>query len=80
MWCWRKMEISLTDQVRNEEILLRVMEQRTILHEIGNRKGNWIDHSVRRNCLLQQVIEGKMKEGTEVTGRIRNKKTYEATR
>jgi hypothetical protein len=24
---------------------------------------------LRRNCLLQQVIEGKMKEGIEVTGR-----------
>jgi hypothetical protein len=24
---------------------------------------------LRRNCLLQQVIEGKIKAGTEVTGR-----------
>jgi hypothetical protein len=24
---------------------------------------------LRRNCLLQQVIEGKIKEGIEVTGR-----------
>jgi hypothetical protein len=24
---------------------------------------------LRRNCLLQQVIEGKIKGGTEVTGR-----------
>ena len=34
MWCWRKMEkISWTDHVRNEEVLLRVKEQRNILHE-----------------------------------------------
>ena len=27
MWCWRRMEkISLTDRVRNEEVLLRVKE------------------------------------------------------
>ena len=33
MWCWRRMEkISWTDQVRNEEGLLRVNEQRNILH------------------------------------------------
>ena len=37
MWCWRRMEkISWTDHVRNEEILLRVKEQRNILHEIVN--------------------------------------------
>ena len=37
MWCWRRMEkISWTDHVRNEEVLLRVNEQRNILHEIEN--------------------------------------------
>ena len=35
MWCWRRMEkISWTDHVRNEDVLLRVNEQRKILHEI----------------------------------------------
>ena len=35
MWCWRGMEkISWTDHVRNKEVLLRVNEQRNILHEI----------------------------------------------
>ena len=34
MWCWRRMEkISWTDHVRNEEVLLRVNEQRNILHK-----------------------------------------------
>jgi len=54
--------------VRNK-VLLRVQEQRNILHEISKRKANWIGHILRRNCLLQQVIEGKMKEGIEVIGR-----------
>ena len=62
-------KISWTDHVRNEEVLLRVKEQRIILHEIGKRKANWIGHILRRNCLLQQVIEGKIKGGIEVTGR-----------
>jgi hypothetical protein len=45
MWCWRRMEkIIWTDHVRNEEVLLRVKEQRNILHEICKRKANWIDH------------------------------------
>jgi hypothetical protein len=69
MWCWRRMEkISWTDHVINEEVLLRVKEQRNILHEISKRKAKWIGHILRRNCLLQQVIEGKIKGGIEVTG------------
>jgi hypothetical protein len=55
--------------VRNEEVLLRVKEQRNILHEISKRKANWIGHILCRNCLLQRVIEGKIKGGLEVTGR-----------
>jgi len=58
-----------TDHVRNEEVLLRVNEQRNILHEMSKRKANWIGHILRRNCLLKQVIEGKIKEDIEVTGR-----------
>jgi hypothetical protein len=70
MWCWRRMEnISWTDHVRNEYVLLTVKEQRNILHEIRKRKANWIGHILRRNCLLQRVTEGKIQEGIEVTGR-----------
>jgi hypothetical protein len=62
MWCWRRMEkISWIDQVRNEAELLTVKEQRNILHEIQKRKANWIGHILCRNCLLKQVIEGKIK-------------------
>ena len=74
IWCWRRMEkISWTDHVRNEEVLLRVNEQRNILHEIRKRKANWNRHILRRNCLLKQVIEGKIKGEKEVT-RIRGRK------
>jgi hypothetical protein len=62
-------KISWTDHVRNEEVLLRVKEQRNILHEINKRKANWIGHILCRNCLLRQVIEGKIKAEIEVTGR-----------
>jgi hypothetical protein len=40
-----------------------------ILHEIRKRKANWIGHILRRNCLLKQVIEGKIKGRIEVTRR-----------
>jgi hypothetical protein len=62
MWCWRKLEkFSWTDHVRNEEVFLRVKEQRNILQEISKLKANWIGHILRRSCLLQQVIERKIK-------------------
>jgi hypothetical protein len=70
MWCWRRMEkIIWTDYVRNEDVLLTVKGQRNILNEIRKRKANWIGYILRRNCLLQRVIEGKIKGGIEVTGR-----------
>jgi hypothetical protein len=62
MWYWRRVEkISWTDHVRNEEVLLIVKNQRNILHEIRKWKANWFGHILRRNCLLPQVIEGKIK-------------------
>jgi len=56
-------KISWIDHVRNEEVLLRVKEQRNILHEIRKWKANWIYNILRRNCLLQWVIKGKIQGG-----------------
>jgi hypothetical protein len=44
-------KISWTDHVRNEDVLLRVSEQRNILHEIRKQKANWIGHILRRKSL-----------------------------
>jgi hypothetical protein len=49
--------------------MFKVKEQRDILREISKWKANWIGHILRRNCLLQRVIEGKIKGGIEVRGR-----------
>ena len=46
------------------------------MFKIRKRKANWIGHILRRNCLLKQVIERKIKGEMEVTrrrGRIRKK-------
>ena len=57
-------KISWTDLVRNEEVLLRVKEQRNILHEISKRKANWIGHILRSvetafyNKLLKERLKG----------------------
>jgi len=62
-------KISWTDHVRNEEVLLSVNEQRNILQEIRKWKANWIGHILRRNCLLKQVIRGKIRGEMEVARR-----------
>jgi hypothetical protein len=45
------------------------MEQRNILHEIRKRKANWIGYILRRNYLLQRVIEEMIQGEIEMTGR-----------
>jgi len=62
-------KISWTDHVRNKEVLLRVKEQRNIVHEISKRKAKWIGHILHRDCLPQRAIEENIKGGIEVTGR-----------
>jgi hypothetical protein len=60
-----------TDQQRIATLVPYViyMYVYALLHEICKRKANWIGHILRKNCLLQQVIEGKIKWEIEVTGR-----------
>ena len=62
-------KINWTDHVRNEEVLLTVKEKRYSLHEISKWKANWIGRILHRNCLLQRVIEGKIRGRIELTGR-----------
>jgi hypothetical protein len=59
--------------VRNEEILHRAQKDRNILHTTKRRKGNWIGHILRRNCILKHVIEGQIGGRIEVMGRQKKK-------
>ena len=54
-------KISWTDHVRNEEVLLRVNEQRNILQEIRKRKANWIGYILRRICLSNKLLKERWK-------------------
>jgi hypothetical protein len=62
-------KIIWTDHVRNEEVLKRVKKERNILHTVKRRKTEWIGYILRRNCLQNHVIEGKIEGRTEVTRR-----------
>jgi len=65
------MEISWTDRVRNKEVglLHRDKEERNLIHTVKLRKANHIVHALRRNCLLDHVIEESMEGKIEETGR-----------
>jgi hypothetical protein len=50
-------------------VLVRFKDERNILQTVKRRKVNWIGNILRRNCLLKQVIEGKIEGRIEVTER-----------
>jgi len=54
--------------LRNEEVLHRVKEDRSILHTV-KMKANWTGHTWRRYCLLKRVIAGKIEGRTQVRER-----------
>ena len=45
------------------------VKDRNMLHAVQGRKANWIGHILRRNCLLEHVIEWKIEGRIELTGR-----------
>ena len=57
--------------MRNEDVLHRVKEERNILHTTKRRQAKWIRYILCRNCCVKHIIEGKIEEGIEVTGRQR---------
>ncbi|KAJ8880142.1 hypothetical protein PR048_016605 [Dryococelus australis] len=72
MWMWRRMErISWVERVSNE-VLERVDERRKLLKVIRERKNNWMGHSLRRECLLTDAMEGIVC-GKRLKGRRRYK-------
>ena len=65
------------------EVLERIWEKKTLLKNILGRKDNWIGHILRRNCLLDNAIEGQMTEGkgigrgTQFLDDLRNRRYLE---
>jgi hypothetical protein len=55
-------------RVRNEEVSHTVREERNVVQTIKMWKANWFGHTLRRNCLLNHVIEGKIQGRIELTG------------
>jgi len=55
---------SLYKYVNNIFVVLRLKEDRKILHETKRRTANWTGHILRKNCLIRHITEGK-KEGVK---------------
>ena len=72
MWCWRRIDkmIKWSEKATNKQVIERIGLKRSLLNNILRRKANWIGHSLRRNCLLHDDIEGQMTEG-----RVKRSKT-----
>jgi len=56
-------KISWTDHVRNEDVLLRVKEQRNILHEIRKLKANWIGQIYVETAFYNGLLKERYKGG-----------------
>ena len=65
-------EISWKVHAKNEEVLLRIKEEKRVLYTVKRRKAIWIGHFLRRNFPLKQITKGKIK-GTS-RGRRRKRK------
>ena len=49
--------------MRNEDVLLRVKEQRNILHEIRKRQANWIGHICVETAFYNGLLKERYKGG-----------------
>jgi hypothetical protein len=77
IWYCRRMEkISWADRMRIEEVLLRVKEQRNILHEISEWKANRIGHMLGR--LPSTMSYCRKDTRGDRSNRKTRKKTWEA--
>jgi hypothetical protein len=61
-------KISLTDPVKNEEVLHRSKGERSILRTMKRTKANWFGHILHEKCLPKHFIKGKV-EGAGRRGR-----------
>ena len=55
--CSSRRRYQAIDKIKNAVMLERVGEGRIMLELIRKRKGNWLGHWLRRNCLLKDALE-----------------------
>jgi len=50
---------SWTERVRNEQVLHRVKEKKSVLHTIKRGKASRNGQILRRNCFLNTLLKGR---------------------
>ena len=53
---WTAFKIKWTDEVTNQEVFELIGVNGRLVNNILRRKDNWIEHILRRNCLLHDSI------------------------
>ena len=75
-------KIKWSEKVTSKQVYDPIGEKRTFLNNILRRKAKWIGHVLRRNCLLQDGIEGHMTEvkgvgrRRQLLGDLRNRRRF----
>jgi len=55
--CWRRMvKIKWTDRISNDEVFQRAKEERLLLKNFKNRRHSWIEHTVRHNKFVVNIL------------------------
>ena len=60
--------INIKHRISNDEVLTIVNEERCLIETMARRKKNWIEHVLRGDGLLRNVLEGIM-VGEKRTGK-----------
>ena len=60
----------LHQSLKSEEVIRKISKERNTVHAVNRRQDNWFGHFLRRNCLVKDLIEGKI-EGKRERGRRR---------
>ena len=68
-WCCLRIQKTSYSVRVKTEMLHRGKEERYVLHKVKWRKVNWIGYSLRRNCLLEHIVEGIIQGRIDVRGR-----------
>lgn len=53
--------IKWPNKVSNDEVLERIREESCIMKAVQKRKANWLRHAMKRDCVKNGVIQGKIR-------------------
>ena len=63
MWFWRRMEkIKWSEKVKNEQVLERIGEKRTLLNIILRIKSNCTGHILRKNAFFMMSFKERLRK------------------